>query len=166
MKDKMKPFGMFEAEAIEDGPHRIAHATHKKEENAWVPADAFDERIEGNDDEPPHQDVVDDAEYLEFLKIDGIKDDANDSKNQARNEDGIAPSHAIRAKAHKRIGNVGAHDEDEDVVVVQDAEDAFKRPFRKAVVKGATEIKDEEGDDEDGARGYLPRITRSNGLRD
>ena len=142
---------MLEAEAIEDGSHRIAHATHKKKENARVPADAFDERIEGNDDEPPHQDVIDNAEYLEFLKVDGIEDDANDPKNQARSEDGIAPSRAIRSKAHKSIGNVGAHDEDEDVVMVQDTEDAFERPFRKAVVKSASEIKDEERNDENDA---------------
>lgn len=164
MEDEMEPFGMLEAQAIEDGPHRIADAAHKEKENTRIPADAFDEGIERDDDEPPHQDVVDDAKNLEFLKVDGVKDNAKDPKSQTGDEDGIAPSRAIRAKTHESVRNVSAHDENENVIVVQNAEDAFKRSFGESVIKGASEIEDEKGNDKDDARGYLPRIIRCNGL--
>lgn len=148
----MEPFGMLETKAIKHRSHRIAHAAHKEIEDARIPADAFNEGIERDDDEPSHQDVVDDAKDLEFLKVDGIQDNADDSENQTWDEDGIAPSRAIGAKAHEGIGDVGPHDENEDVIVVQHAEDAFKGTFREPMIKRASKIKDEEGDDENDAR--------------
>ena len=67
MKNKMEPFRMTNADTVKNSAYGVTHSTHKKHKRGRIPTDALNERIKGNNDNPAHQNVIDNAKDAELL---------------------------------------------------------------------------------------------------
>lgn len=153
MKNAMKIL-LFGADAVEEGAERVGDATGEEQEGA-AELHVLDELGEADENAPAVEEVADDFEGLEFVGVDGGENDADRGNEGNKTEE---PPAECAADADERDWDVGAENEEEDVTMVEDAEDFLAgEAGRERVINAGDDVEDDHCRAEDGAGGAFGR---------
>ena len=138
---------VFGADAVQNGAESVGETAEEEQQDAGK-AHVLVEGFDADEDAPAVQKVADDFGDLEAVGVDGGEGDADDSDEGDEGEEPLAES---TADAEEGDRGVGAEDEEEDVAMVDDAEDLFAgEAAGEGVVDARDDVEDDHGRAEDG----------------
>ena len=137
MPDGVKVPHLFDG--VKDDADRIENAAGDQQPQAEG-VHFFEQRTDGDHNDPAHGDVADHGGLAELFKIDGVEHDTHH---------GSAPNHAEQRPAERTAQNgegdrrVGAGDQKEDGVVIHHAKKPLCLGMRDRVVEGAHAVEND-----------------------
>lgn len=127
--DRVEVF--FGLDDVENYPARVANAADKQKPERQRRALA-EHRLYREDHRPAHQRVADYRRLAEFLQINRVHDDAQNSRAPNDSEQHPADRSAQRNERYRRVS---ARDQKENRVVIHNAEEALRAAVCQRVVK-------------------------------
>jgi len=132
---------------VEEGAHGVDDSPGK-EPGKPPGGQGIQEGLDGEDGEPPHQDVGDRGQDLEPVDEEDLEDDPRGGQHPDQAEQGPSPASLER---HQRKGRVRPSDQQVDARVVDDLEDVLQPRRADGVVKRRGRVEEHQGRAEDAA---------------